>query len=425
MSGSALVVGGGLAGLTAAFRLQCAGLRVTLIDARAGLDDGAGEDLALAPLDAALPASAPALHGLACELGMAKQLRRAALARVELHPLADGMRALDSARHVTGASGPLAWLRLNRLRRLMRWYGPWLEPDAPERGERLDDRSVAAWCRLYLGESAARGFGWLLAAHYGIDAAQASRLLGLLLLDPLGAPRIAQPFGVHELRRALAARLAHVRLGERALRVAPEARVWLESGEELAADVAVLALPAAEIRTVCDALTPAERISLDRMGTSPRLQLAVRVRGVAARPSPVSWIDSPALAGVVDCAALGGETQAEERTLVFLAQPRFAEASLECSDAELAEELLSAAEPHLPGLGAACLARRVWRLTVPRFDVGHYRAVTRLRAEAPRVQGRAWVQGGDDLVAPHAEGAVVAGTRAAEEALLKLRAPRP
>jgi protoporphyrinogen/coproporphyrinogen III oxidase len=424
VSGTALVVGAGLAGLTAAFRLQCAGLRVTVLDARSDLA-GAGDDVTLAPLEAALPESAPALHGLACELGMAKQLRRVAVGEVELYSAAGSaeLRALDGAEHCVGARGPLGWLRLHRLRRLMRWYGPYLEPDAPELGERLDDRSVADWCRLYLGRRALESLGPLLAAHYGLDLAQASRLLALSLLDPLGAARVAQPLGLAELRRALAARLPDLRTGQRAVRVASDGRVRLESGAELRADVAVLALPSAAVRACAEGLRPAERSSLERMTTGARVQLALRVRRPPLRAA-VCWIGSDrALAGIVDCTALAGDLAAPERALALLAHPHLAETSRERSDAALSAQLLAAAERYLPGLGAGRPAGRLWRRDVPRFDVGHYRAVARLRAEAPLATDRAWVQGGHDLVAPHAEGAVVAGTRAAEEAL-RLRARR-
>jgi oxygen-dependent protoporphyrinogen oxidase len=424
VSGSALVVGAGLAGLTAGFRLECAGLRVTVLDARAEIGC-AGDDVTLAPLEPALPESAPALHALACELGMAKQLRRVAVREVELRssPGDTRLRALDRAEHCVGGRGPLAWLRLQRLRRLLRWYGPYVEPDVPERGERLDDRSVADWCRLYLGRRTLDGFAPLLAAHYSIDAAQASRLFGLSLLDPLGAPRIAQPLGLMELRRALAGRLADLRLGQRVLRIAPEGRVWLESGEELAADVAVLALPAAAVRACASELRPAEHAALERLGTGARVQLALRVRREPLR-SAVCWIGSDrALAGIVDCTALAGDRTSPERTFALLAHPHLAEAARDTSDPALSTQLLAAADRYLPGLGADRPSGRLWRREAPRFDVGHYRAVARLRAEAPRATGRAWVLGGDDLVAPHAEGAVVAGTRAAEEAL-RLRAPR-
>jgi protoporphyrinogen/coproporphyrinogen III oxidase len=426
VTSSALVVGAGLAGLTAAFRLQHAGLRVTVLDARSELADGAGRDVALAPLEPTLPESAPALHALACEIGLGKQLRRVALEELEVRAGAASHRvALHAARHCVGSDGPLGWLRLRRLRRLLRWYGPYLEPDRPELGERLDDRSVADWCRLYLGRRAAQGWQPLFATHYGIDARQASRLLALHLLDPLGTVRLGQPFGLAELRSALAARLADVRTGQRVLRVAPSGRVWLASGEELAADVTVLAVPAAEVRGCADDLYPAERTALDRIGSNARVQLVLRAR-IAPRANALCWVTSaPALSGVVDGSTLAGDRDGEERSVALLAHPRFADESRERTDAEIARRLLADAEPYVPGLGSSILDSRLWRRTVPSFDVGHYRAVARLRAEAlaARERGRRWVQGGDDLVAPHAEGAVVAGTRAAEEAL-RLRAAR-
>jgi hypothetical protein len=206
-------------------------------------------------------------------------------------------------------------------------------------------------------------------------------------------------------------------------RGAPRGRVWLESGEELSADVCVLAVPGAALRACVDELRPAERASLDRLRTGVRVQLALRVRKAALR-APICWIGSDrALAGIVDCTALAGDRTAPERTLALLAHPHLAESSRERSDAALSTQLLAAAERYVPGLGAERPAGRLWRREVPRFDVGHYRAVARLRTEAPRATDRAWVQGGDDLVAPHAEGAVVAGTRAAEDAL-RLRARR-
>ena len=63
-----------------------------------------------------------------------------------------------SLRDALGRS-PLAPLRLRRLALLATWLGGALDPDAPWRDTRLDDRSAADFCRVYLGRRALAAAG--------------------------------------------------------------------------------------------------------------------------------------------------------------------------------------------------------------------------------------------------------------------------
>ena len=76
------------------------------------------------------------------------------------------------------------------------------------------------------------------------------------------------------------------------------------------------------------------------------------------------------------------------------------------------------AERAYPGLSKAVGSLRVRRVehAVPQFGVGHYRGIERLRREQlARFDKRRLLLCGDYLVAPHPEGAVRSGLRAAEE----------
>ena len=117
------VVGAGLAGLTAALRLQSAGFEVTVFEAR----DQPGGRLRTAtlagiefdPMPRALPAFTPALGDLVRAADVS--------ASVQFAPMPEPPRRV---------------LRTRRLRGILERFGPDLEPSAPERATRLDDRSV-------------------------------------------------------------------------------------------------------------------------------------------------------------------------------------------------------------------------------------------------------------------------------------------
>ena len=310
-----LVVGGGLAGLTAAWRLQGAGAHVTVLEQSAQVG---GRSAATDPPGPAsvVPARAPVLSGLVEDLGMAERVHRV---RLGSGPARRG-------------GGPRARLALRRLRGLLDWFGDSLDGRVPERGLRLDDRSTADFTRLYLGAGALRGALGAPFAELGLDPHETSRLLLLLLMDPWGDVALSRMHGLDELSEELGKRLADVRRGARVTEVQQDGRaVHLAGGDRVQGDAVLLATRAPDALTLAPGLAPAEERFL---------------RGV-------HYADRP---------------------------------------------------------GA-----------VPAFTVGHYRGAARLRQEqTQRFAGRHTLLCGDYLVAPHAEGAAVAGVRAADELLAAL-----
>ena len=115
---------------------------------------GVEERPALAGLEfepdfALLPRSAPELAALAAELGESAALRRGAFEGLTV--VRGGKRTWTSFSARLGVGQALAQ---RRLRALLRWFGPSLDPRVPERGVRLDDRSVADFAKLHLGRRA-------------------------------------------------------------------------------------------------------------------------------------------------------------------------------------------------------------------------------------------------------------------------------
>ena len=390
-------MGAGLAGLAAAHRLAALGHEVTALEARVrpggkharvSLADGEYE-----AWPGWLPARAPAFAELAAELGLQGELARTP--------------QRWSLRETLGRS-PLAPLRLRRLALLATWLGGALDPDAPWRDPRLDDRSAADFCRVYLGRRALQQLvePWLEAC-FGLAAESTSRQLLFALLEPAGELGLDRLRGAGRLAEALAARLGDLRCGARVTQVAADGRsAELADGARLACDSIALAVSAAEARRLLGTRPPAQEAAFAGLREQSALVLALAAKSDLALAEESLWFAAR------DGGELAAIHRAGPRLLQLVARPGLFERHGHRPDAELAHFLLESAERALPGLADAIAAVRLHRFPagLPGFAVGHYRALERLHAAAtpPGVQ-----LAGDWCAAPHVEGELASGLAAA------------
>jgi oxygen-dependent protoporphyrinogen oxidase len=430
----AIVVGAGLAGVAAARRLAAAGVATMLVEASGRVGGRLARDeldgLVFEPLVQTLPEDTRALSLLAAEAGLADRVRVRRLERVGV-VARGGVRPLElePAGRFAHAPGVPIWeaLRTRRVRGLLDWFGEKLDPHAPEDAVRLDDRSVADFARLYLGRrSLERWLAPLVESQVGLPAEHTSRVLLFLLLAASGRPRVAIGEGFAALPARLAEALPDVRLGARVDAVSADGRgVRLASGEELASDVVVLGVPAAEAWRLLAFGTPAEELFFLRSAYANRPTLALVVAGDVDLPGGALWIpreSSSRLAAVFRAATDGDPRGRSLLLLVGRDEPHTRSAD----DGALAEGLAREALRALPALAGRIGARRLYRHpgAIPRFDVGRYRGIARLREEVAKQEERRVVFAGDWLVAPHLEGAATSGIAAAEAALRTLAAAR-
>lgn len=434
MAGRVVVVGGGLAGLTAARRLLARGFEVAVLERReqpGGRAESREEKCFRYEPGAHLVSDADSrLLGLVAEVGLGSELLP--LRPVELAEAGRGRAHRLDATSITGLHETLglSWrgaLRTARLERLIGRFGPGLDPEAPERAAAQDDRSVGDFARLYLGRRTLER--WLapwIAEHAGADPERTSRVLALMLLARHRYPWWGTLRGdLARLPEVLAAEL-DLRTGEEVLAVEPGSSASLVlhgrrhgSEHRLEADAVVMAVPALPARVVAAALLSSAEVEL--LGSAretPAVSLAVgldsyladhttRIRVAREARSPITAVNLE----------LGFETRRlpQQRGLAVLvaAGPEL----LERSDEQLASTLVAELDRLLPGAAERVLWTRAHRYAGawPCFEVGRYRALRRLRAiEADRrAGGRRLYLAGDHCVAPSLEGAVVSGLRAA------------
>jgi protoporphyrinogen oxidase len=430
-----LIVGGGLAGASAAATLRGAGCEVVLLEreARAGGRAAGGERDGFR-LDAApflVSARERRLLGLVAAAGLSgrlEPLRPLALAQLRsgsLDPTPPAGRRFEVAR--IGGVRLREALRLHRLARLERRFAALLDPEAPEAAVRLDDRSAADFVRLYFGPSLLeRWVEPMLGSDLLADAEAASRVAFLLARRARGEAPLATLRGSPGAVAAALLREGADRCGVEALALEPSgAGLALATRDgERRADAVVLAVPAPEtLRLARAVLGPAEREGLAALRSVPAFVLhaaleraptrkATRVRVPRAEGGPLATL-------AVEPGGPGAPAPAGAALASLVARPGWSERHLDADDDAVSKELLAALDRVWPRAaeGLRFHELRRYPAALPHFDVGGYRLRARLRTlhAERRAAGRRVYFAGDFWLAPTLEGAVASGRRAALE----------
>jgi len=452
-SGRVVVVGAGLAGLAAAWRLQSAGLSVQVLERR----PRAGGRVDSEWVDGFCLDAAPEpcttfdrhLMGWIADLGLADTLlplRPAQLAQVHrgrVWPIdpqrLTGVASIPGVRRLDG-------LRLIRWRRLFSRYRPLLEPTAPERAADLDYRSASDFARLYFGDSCFEHWVSPEGTHlHGGDAAELSRVATLLWWVRVGLGR--DRTAIHGvLRRGLqtlvdeaTARL-DVRTGVEVTRIAEGERggFVLDCGTrdgrkgELETDAVVLATNPGEAgRLIAGFAQPAERDILAEMHAGPSVTLAAAVsRPLAGMPQliRVPHVERHVVdVALVEPGIAEGRAPVGSCTVTLRANDAFVRANEGAGDDVLKKGLVDALARLAPDSKGHVRETRLTRrqAAIPRFEVGAYRALARFaKVQADRRSlGRPLYFAGDYLIGPDAESSVISGVRAARDVLADLAKP--
>jgi oxygen-dependent protoporphyrinogen oxidase len=430
---SVLVVGGGVAGLTCAWRLRRAGWDVEVLEREAEpggrmrsephgeftLDRGAQS----------FTSGCRNLHSVAQALGIGERVTslprgsEAVLRGGEFYPggLGSPRRLLFSRLLSVRAKVQLARLPVELLRS---WSQ--LDPLRPERAAALDGEDLASALRRRLGRE---NLEWLLepaiSAAFACEPEDLSWPFALLVARRLASGPRLQSFtgGTGLLTRTLARRVP-VRAGCEALVVETEtqgARVRYRAGGRegsAIADAVVLAVPGCEVTQLCPKLAPAERGFFESVRYG-RGMVAHLLLESPPRPLPYASVVFPRAEGFDLCSlAVGhhepGVAPHGAGLLHVTLSSRAAARMWEAPDAEIGDLVVERlARTPIGGLAPAGCAVHRFSPMLPQFGVGHLPRLAAFLGRMERSPRMAFA--GDYLVGPFAEAALTSGMRAATE----------
>jgi protoporphyrinogen oxidase len=430
---SIVVVGGGIAGLTCAWRLQRAGHDVEVLEreSEAGgrMRSERCGDFVIERGVQFIASGYRNLHGVALALGIDDRVRSharvddAVLRDGKLHPadLTSPLRLLASPLLSAGAKARIALLPLEVLRRYRR-----LDPRRPELAADLDRANMVEGLRPVIGDEAfdtllAPAFSWTFDSEPE-DLSAAFALLTLRFLA--GGFRLQSFAGGNGLLTHTLARQLPVRSGCEVVAVETEtdgARIrYRRLGREnnAYADAVVIAVPGSRVTGLCPKLTPAERGFFEQVQYARGI-IAHLLFDRAPRSLPYGGVAFPRSEGL-DLYGLAvdhnkpGAAPAGAGLLNAALTAKACERLWEASDEAVGELVLEnlACTPIGKLEPAATLVHR-WSSMLPRFVPGHLPRLAAFLRRMDRSPRMAFA--GDYLIGPNAEAALTSGMRAATE----------
>ena len=430
-----VVVGGGVAGLTAAYTLAKRGLTVEVLEreATAGgrMRSERHGDFTVERGAQFIASSYRNMHALASELGVEslvhplRNTRNAVLRRGRF--VASEYEGLNAIRRSRDLSWPSKLRLLGilvplwRHRRLLDFYHP--EKAAP-----LDDESAADYARRQFGREV---LNYLVepafASTFTVLPENISKAFLLSTVATMFRGFRLQAFrgGNGALTQALAARVP-VRLNADVERVEARAQgvtVRLRGGAPIEADTAVVAVPGGDVLALCPTLTDAERRFFDTVRYASSIIVFV-MAGAKAEPgfygAGIPRSEGVRLYGMaVENAKEGVVPPGKTMFNCALSEELAAELTY-ASDEEVITALRrELAKLPLRGLDAVegYVVHR-WPSLVPQFYSGYHRSLARFLSRKERSPLIFFA--GDYLVGPYTEAALTSGLRAAEECAFRL-----
>ncbi len=438
---SIVVVGGGVAGLTCAWRLRRAGHDVEVLEREAEAGGRMrSESRGAFRLDRGASVVANSdrnLHGIVQALGLEPSLRPVArspsvvLRGGRLHgaDLRSPLRLLRSELLSASARARLPRLALGVLRRARR-----LDPLRPESAAVHDGEAAAAVLRARAGDEA---FDWLLSpgltSVLGTDPEQLSWGSGLLALRWLaGRPGPESFAGGGGLFTRRLAECLPLRRGCDVFQIETEtdgARVRFRAQGRARsgfADAAVVALPGCDVARVCPKLTPSERGYFEQVRYTRGMLVHLLFESApAALPYGAVWFPR-CEGGDMQCLDVvqrrAGMAPPGAGLLSARLSEQAAEGLWEAPDAAVSDRVLgSLARTPIGRLAPHDCAVHRFAPMLPQFPPGSLRRLAAFLGRIDRSSRLAFA--GDYLVAPRIERAVTSGMRAATEVVQSLGTP--